>query len=154
MSRRVRNLFDGFVLNRPLAEPIWNDLLGRESTTWWREEDLLGTEPDGNLVCRFQAISVDGLVLLTDARKTAENRAEEENAVSFIERPMHEYLKLRLKQRQSQGRALDVGPGAGLLTLDLARTHAECEGVDLNPRAAVVAGFNLRLNDVDNCRIS
>lgn len=151
-SRRTRRLFDGFVLNRPLAESIWSGLLGRESTRWWLEEGLFDTEVDGSLSCRFQAVPIEGLLLLTDSPRNAHNLESGQNAVSYVERPMHEYLCAQLKEHRS--RALDVGPGAGLLTIDLARTHAEAEGVDLNPRAAVVAGFNVRLNEVDNCRIT
>jgi hypothetical protein len=150
-SRRTAKLFEGFVLNRALPEAAWNELLGKTVASQWLGQGLLAAHPDGTLTCRFQAVPEDGFVVLTDAPRAAPNLRAAGNAISPIETKLNMHLKRRLGGKR--GRSLEVGPGAGLLMLQLARHHTQCEAVDINPRAARATAFNLRLNEARNCRV-
>jgi SAM-dependent methyltransferase len=48
--------------------------------------------------------------------------------------------------------ALDVGCGAGLITLRLASLATEVTAIDINPRALAVSRMNCAINDVGNVR--
>ena len=150
-ARRTRKLFEGLVLNRPLPASDWSELLGKAVVSQWIEQELLAASQDGSLTCRFQAVPEDGFVVLTDSPRAPPSLRASGNAVSPIETKLNVHLQRHL--RGQRARSLEVGPGAGLLTLQLARCHSHCEAVDINPRAVRATAFNLRLNEVTNCRV-
>jgi SAM-dependent methyltransferase len=150
-SRRSKALFEAFVLNEPLSIRTWNALLGERTVSSWVEKRLLHAPAHQVLACRFQAIPIDGFVVLTDSIRGAQNLPAGANAISPVENGLNDHLLLRPMRRG--GRALEVGPGAGLTTLLLARSHDHCDAVDINPRAVQATQFNARLNGVRNCRV-
>lgn len=89
--------------------------------------------------------------MLTDPPRAALYLGAGEKAISPIETRLNIHLKRQLGGRRAH--SLEVGPGAGLLTLQLARHHTHCEAVDINPRAARATAFNLRFNEARNCRV-
>jgi methylase of polypeptide subunit release factors len=150
-ARRTRKLFEGLVLNRALPESDWSELLGKAVVSQWLGRELLAASQDGSLTCRFQAVPEDGFVVLTDPPSAAPDLRASGNAVSPIETKLNLHLKHHL--RGERARSLEVGPGAGLSTLQLSRHHSQCEAVDINPRAVRAAAFNFRLNEASNCHV-
>lgn len=52
--------------------------------------------------------------------------------------------------RRKAGKVLELGCGSGVLSLLAAKEASNVTGVDINPRAVNVAGFNARLNKIEN----
>ena len=50
-------------------------------------------------------------------------------------------------------RYLDVGPGSGVILLNVSRHAEECVGIDINPRAVAISRLNAELNDASTCTI-
>ena len=68
--------------------------------------------------------------------------------VPGIQSPSVTLAKLAVRRRVAA--ALDLGTGCGIQAL-LAAKHAEhVVATDVNPRALAFAGFNARLNGIDN----
>jgi SAM-dependent methyltransferase len=60
------------------------------------------------------------------------------------------YIMARGLVRTSCKSALDLGCGSGLQSLIMARSTEKVTGVDINPRAVNLAGFNALLNGITN----
>jgi SAM-dependent methyltransferase len=55
-----------------------------------------------------------------------------------------------LMRTPERGLALDIGTGSGIFAIFIARKGLSVVGVDTNPRALALAGFNAKLNNVES----
>ena len=130
----VRGLFCGVpVLRKELAQAIHC-----EAGAWWLNEST-----PGYVICPFHVRLVRELLLFSDYIDSAVDAvmgAGETTAILYdASRP-----ERRVK------RVLDVGCGAGTLALLLARDADEVVGVDINPRAVMLADRNAQANGIEN----
>lgn len=148
LDARERDAFDAFALGDPLPESRWQAVLGRETFDHWRSLELFDAAEAG-LAVRFRVVRLGALRLVVDPMNVRFARRvhmgmDSVKSIEFVE-------KQRLR---GSTRALDVGPGSGVILLHLAtvKRYDEMLGVDINPRAVAVSRFNASLNGIDACR--
>ena len=169
-DEKEKLLYQAFRQNTKFSAAVWTSIIGEKNVEKWVENKFLRKLENGNLRCVFTIIGLDNLIYLTDPLndhgEMPESVAFDGNANfdkndSGIEEFHHTYIgqdSLRLIEvMQSDNfpkgkRLLDCGQGAGAILLYFARYFDEAVGVDLNPRAAVLAQFNAELNNLGNCR--
>lgn len=66
------------------------------------------------------------------------------DSITFVE------LLRKMQLRQNYQRALEIGCGAGLISLEIARSSRRVDAVDLNPYAVVIMEMNAQLNKIPN----
>jgi len=145
LSPPAARCWRGLVLNEPLDEPSWRSLLGPAHARW-RDAGLLRAT-DRGLVAAFRAIPVEDLLLLADPEGPSFR-----DKVHIGQDSLHllEFVRARWSRTP---RLLDVGTGSGILLAALASDVEEAVGIDINPRAVAVAGFNAALNGRTACRV-
>lgn len=148
LDARERDAFDAFALGDPLTEARWNDLIGRETVDHWRRVGAF-EEVRGGFSVRFRVVRLGALRLAVDPMNVRFARRvhmgmDSVKSIEFVE-------KQRLR---GSTRALDVGPGSGVILLHVAtiKRYDEMLGYDINPRAVAVSRFNAALNRIDACR--
>ncbi len=125
----------------PRAE--WEQLIGADATRAWTERELL-RESDGGLFCRFCVYSIGDVTLIGDTERTRLLRRVLVGQDSFM---MVEFMR-----QQNLGRFrryLDVGPGSGVVLLNVSSHAEERVGLDINPRAVAVTRLNAELNGIE-----
>ncbi len=106
-------------------------------------EHGLVVERDGGLVCPFLLNLVNELLVFCD------DLAEGGDAVMGAGETTADLIRAAYPRTRHRS-ALDVGCGAGTAALLLAAQVDRAVGVDINPRAIVLAQFNARLNAIHN----
>ena len=143
LSQRERDTYDGFVLGKPLSRQKWYELIGHDQVAKWMERDLMSDGLSNTLLCNFRVVSIGSVTLITDPFDVRfSNRVHTGgDSVSIVE-----FLEQRPLRRT--GRLLDVGTGSGVVLLHCSSLGAydEVVGVDINPRAVVLAGLNAEWN--------
>lgn len=143
-TKSERHLYKAFVLGDGLMPSRWNELIGEPEVSHWRDKNLLFE--DGKLLhCAFRVVSFDGFTLIIDPPASAI-----EPLVYIGPDSMLLYDFLSREAIPTPKRSLDVGPGSGLILLSTHNERDKAVGVDINPRAVRVAGFNARMNNA-NC---
>jgi SAM-dependent methyltransferase len=104
---------------------------------------------DDEVTLPFQIRLVDDNVIVTD-HPISNWRAEEHYIDPLWRGPTLNKLLIRGAAR----RALDVGCGCGVMTLAASAFCERVVGVDINPRAVVVARLNVALNGAENVEIA
>lgn len=102
-------------------------------------------EADGRFHARFTAKLVCGKIIFSDGRWHSRNLEP-----LFVD-PLwegHRIAELMVKSPAAAG--LDVGCGSGVLSLAMADYCEQVYGIDINPRALMLAKFNAILNEVHN----
>ena len=147
-SSRQRLTYRALAIGEPLSRREWDDLVGSNAVRDWLGAHVLEATPGGRIRARFRTIAASNLVLIVDPLdETFHFRVH----IGQDSLNMAEFLMRRDLPRDI--RALDVGTGSGILLMTVARGRREAVGVDINPRAVRIAGFNAELNGLSNCRI-
>ncbi|HEV7643600.1 MAG TPA: methyltransferase domain-containing protein [Pyrinomonadaceae bacterium] len=181
-SARDKLLYSAFRRNDHLSREQWADIIGAERVDKWLRHkflrETLSSEGEGKFVCKFSIVVLDGLLMLVDPLNDHGNQhetvmlpedflpAENDNDVAPFN---HTYIGLdSLRQIEimaesdlpvsggNLGSYLDCGVGAGAILLSItkkARGFNASIGVDINPRAAMLAQFNAELNNLTNVRV-
>jgi hypothetical protein len=173
-DERDELLYRAFRRNSPLSRAEWAEIIGEENIDKWAENTFLRADGDGHFVCRFSIVVLDGLLCLVDPMNDHGNGfesvalpkgftpGERDENDDNIQQFNHTYIGMdslrqiewMSRERIRKGnRYLDCGPGAGALLLYFARKSREAVGIDLNPRAVTLSGFNAELNGLDQCRL-
>lgn len=157
LSQAVRLL----LLGLPVETARIKESLGSEQTGF-----LIGTglafESGGMLHPRLSIVPFGDLLVATDRLfmnadpESAEPGLSSDNCVWRLDRTT--LLMSRKMRRDVTGEVLELGCGSGVLSLLTAKACPEhgrrsakhVTGVDINPRAVNVAGFNARLNGAEN----
>lgn len=135
-------LFRAFFCGVPVGESLLRAALGGRLFEQVRDSGLLW-ERGGAWAGAFHLRFAGGLLLFSDrlgAHPDAVMGAGETTAALY---------RAAIPARR-QGRALDLGCGAGTLALLLARHCGQVTGADINPRAVALAGFNAAVNGIGN----
>jgi hypothetical protein len=179
-SARDKLLYRAFRRNDHLSREQWADIVGVDRVDKWLRHKFLRETDDGRFVCKFSIVVLEGLLLLVDPLNDHGNQHEtvmlpedfipdenDQDIAGFN----HTYIGLdSLRQieimRDSQvlgesglpvsGGYLDCGVGAGAILLSItarAGGFGEAIGVDINPRAAILAQFNAELNNLASVRV-
>lgn len=151
LTSRESATFSALVLGTHLSRGGWIDLLGQGQFEAWLKSALLAEGSGDAFTCRFRVRSIGPLTLVVDPLNIRfENRVH----LGSDSLKMIEFLERRTLPRT--GRFLDVGTGSGAILLHAGGTHRYDEriGVDINPRAVTLAGFNAALNGHESCRFS
>lgn len=147
-SPRQRLAYRAVVTGEELTYDEWTRLIGAAAVSGWTSHHVLVPTATGGLRARFRAIAASGLVLIVDPLyDTFRFRVH----IGQDSLNMAEFLTSR--QLPAETRALDVGTGSGILLMTVARGRREGVAVDINPRAVRLATFNIRLNELRNCRV-
>lgn len=103
------------------------------------------------LVARVRIDPVEDLLLVADRRFAAQDSGALGLPAGDPVYPASSdsLLLAEAAQAASDGPALDLCTGSGVLGLLLARTGAPVRAVDINPRAVATAAFNAQLNRLD-----
>ena len=151
LTSRESATFSALVLGTPLSCGGWLDLIGARQFDKWLKNALL-TEGSGDaFTSRFRVRSIGPLALVIDPLNIRfENRVH----LGSDSLKMIEFLERRALPRS--GRFLDVGTGSGAILLHAGGNHRYDEriGVDINPRAVKLAGFNAALNGLESCKFT
>jgi SAM-dependent methyltransferase len=108
----------------------------------------LATDDGERVRIPFQIRMVDHSVIVTD-RPMSDWRTVENYIDPLWGGPILNKMLIRGPARHS----LDLGCGCGVMTLAAARFSNRVVGVDINPRALVVARLNVALNGIENVDI-
>lgn len=133
-------LFSGAPITRPQLE----ETLDVETVNDLTRLGLL-VESDGRHRAMFTARLVCGKVIFSDGRW------HDRNLEPLFVDPLwegHRIAELMVKSPAAMG--LDIGCGSGVLSLAMADYCEQVFGIDINPRALLLARFNAILNGVHN----
>lgn len=130
----VRALFCGV----PVRSADLTRAISWETDAWWLKEST-----PGYVVCPFHVRLVRDLLLFSDYIDSAGDAVMGAGQTTAIL-----YDASRPERRVK--RVLDLGCGAGTLALLLAREADEVIGVDINPRAVIMADRNAKANGIEN----
>src|ERR1044072_3742963 len=173
-SKKDKLLYRAFRRSDHLSRAEWGEIIDANRVDKWLKHKFLRETGEGKFVCRFSIVGLDGLLLLVDPLN--DHGGGHETVMlpeDFVPSPddkdiaqfNHTYIGLdSLRQieimaggdRRVGGWYLDcgVGPGAILLSITKkARGFGEAIGIDINPRAAMLAQFNAELNNLENVRV-
>jgi SAM-dependent methyltransferase len=150
LTEDERLTFDGLVVGLALQDAQWRALLGQARFTEWERHGLFIEGPDGGKRAAFRIALIGNLVLVYDPPETRFTNRVHAGGDSIM---MSEFLDT--VDFPKTGRVLDVGTGSGVILLFCAqRGHFDdVVGVDINPRAVMVARLNAELNGVRVKRI-
>lgn len=169
LTEELKQLYLAFRQNEYLPLESWLKLLGSETLNQWVEHKFLLKDSEGSLQCQFSAISIDGMVFLTDPLKDHGKLWEpffivddaSKNGTEDVRPFYHAYMGLdslrmiEVMEAASIGsgrRYLDCGPGSGGLLLYFGRRFSEAVGIDISQRAATLSQFNAQLNGFDHIK--
>lgn len=139
-DERMAALFSG----APITRPQLDEALGAESVNDLIHLGLL-EESDGRIRALFTARLVCGKVIFSDGRW------HDRNLEPLFVDPLWEGHRIAELMVKSPARAgLDIGCGSGVLSLAMADYCEQVYGIDINPRALLLARFNAVLNGVHN----
>jgi methylase of polypeptide subunit release factors len=140
---RERLLHRGLIQSESLPRADWEALIGPTATRTWTERELL-REGEGGLWCRFCVYSIGDVTLIGDTERTRLLRRVLVGQDSFM---MADFMR---EQRLGHFRRyLDVGPGSGVVLLNVSPHADERVGLDINPRAVAVTRLNAELNRIE-----
>ena len=140
-------LHRALVLREALPAARWSELLGAGVLADWRARELL-FDHGGDLRCAFAVVPLRDLLFAVDPQEGAFA------GKIHIGQDSLNLLEFADRRALPQGaRLLDVGTGSGILLIGVGRRVASAVGVEINPRAARAARFNLALNACANAAI-
>ncbi len=173
-DKRDKLLYSAFRRNDHLSREQWGEIIGVDRVDKWLRHKFLRETGEGNFVCKFSIVVLDGLLLLVDPLNDHGNphetvmlpedflpAANDKDIAGFN----HTYIgldSLRQIEIMSEsslpvsGAYLDCGVGAGAILLSItkkARGFGESIGIDINSRAAALAQFNAELNNLASVRV-
>jgi SAM-dependent methyltransferase len=139
-SARERLALAALVRCAALASSAWEDLLGRDAVSRWRERGLVA-EAGAGLRARFRVISLESCLLVADpvGERFPGYVHVGQDSLGLVEH----VAALRLAPAR---RFLDVGTGSGVVLLACRELGRHALGVDINPRAARSARFSSLLS--------
>jgi hypothetical protein len=160
--------YRAFRQNDRLTREEWASIIGEENIDKWVDNKFLRVI-EGNLVCQFSVAVLDGLLYMIDPFNdhggpevtVALGDGTEKDLVGDVQIFHHTYMgqdtlqMIEVMERNElpqNGRYLDCGPGAGGLLLYFSRRFDEAIGIDINERAAKLAGINAELNKLTNIK--
>ena len=146
-SERERLAYRAFIANEALPRNLWEDLIGREALDAWCQHQQL-REDERGLRARFGLYQVGRVALLGDPPGSPLLRRVLVGQDSLM---MGEFMLNR--GLEHCGRYLDVGPGSGVVLLNVSSYADACVGLDINPRAVAISSLNADLNGITNCTI-
>lgn len=141
------------ILGLPVTKGLITESLGGDQVNFLLETRL-AFESSGVLHPRLSLVPFDDLLIATDRLfmnadpESIEQGLSSDNCVWRLDRTtwlMAEEIKVHKAEH-----ALDLGSGSGILSLSIAKNVEKVTGVDINPRAVNVAGFNAKLNGIGN----
>ena len=169
MNEEQRLIYRAFRTNDFLTFDEWAAIITADNIPVWTSNKAIGAHANGKLRCQFSVVSLDGLVFavehMQDHGTVSEQQYvldEPDDSSDDIQPFFHTYIgldSLRMIEVMEKmtlpaaGRYLDCGPGSGSLLLYFGRRFDEAVGVDINPRAAVLAQFNADLNGLANVTV-
>jgi hypothetical protein len=162
--------YRAFRQNDHLTREEWAAVIGAENIDEWVENKFLRATAEGLFVCQFSIAVLDGLLFMIDPFNDHGGPEEtiilgdeysEKDIGGDIQPFHHTYMgqdslqMIEVMERNELpkgGRYLDCGPGAGGLLLYFSRKYDEAIGIDINERAARLAGINAELNGLTNVK--
>jgi methylase of polypeptide subunit release factors len=140
----VRVLFQAFVAGIPVPGDALARALGCRDLEEWLGAGLLDPAGEGRVRAPFRFICVGNAALLVDP---LDQRFHNRIHLGQDSVAMCDFLA---QLDPPRGRILDVGTGSGVVLINEARrgTVDAAVGVDINPRAVVMASLNARINGV------
>jgi hypothetical protein len=145
-SEEIRALVSLFLLREPVAEERIVEVLGAQLTAWLVSGDVLKGVGRDNVVSRYCLLVASGLFYFVDwpLRLSSGRLTSRETYLSC-----GTYDCLREIDRMCHGgKSLDLGTGAGLLALSLAKKGCVVSAIDVDDHALSLARLNLRINDL------
>ena len=135
-----------FLLNVPVPEQRLRSVFEPEDPDAWAAAGLLRRSGDG-YASNFRLMPYQDLMLASDWPDDVIRGARPDYVLPLTNSAVTvAHCTVRRHSRAS----LDVGSGNGVLSFLAARHSDTVCGVDLNPRAVIVARFNAWLNNIDN----
>ncbi len=135
-----------FLLNIPVSEQQLLRAFEPEDPQAWAAAGLLRRTGDG-YASNFRLMPYQDMVLASDWPDDVVRGARSDYVLPLTNSAVTvAHCTIRRHSRAS----LDVGSGNGILSFLAARHSDSVCGVDLNPRAVIVARFNAWLNNIDN----
>jgi methylase of polypeptide subunit release factors len=169
MNEEQRLIYRAFRTNDFLTDDQWAAIIGSDNIPSWISNRALVADANGHLQCQFSIVSLDGLAFAVEHLQDHGTPSEQHSIVDEPDSPSdeirpfyHTYIGLDSQRMievmekmalPTAGRYLDCGPGSGSLLLYFGRRFGEAVGVDINPRAAVLAQFNADLNALSNVTV-
>jgi methylase of polypeptide subunit release factors len=153
IGRLIRDSLDPTRTDSPLRAVLKGQEVGRSTLLHQLTESRLErfcscgllVESGQRVFSPFRAHLVEGLVIVTDPASGGQPRSP------WYLDPLCEGSQLaRLLIRKSVGWGLDMGCGCGVLSLVMSSFCEQVTGLDLNPRAIEISGFNAQLNGIVN----
>lgn len=141
---RLYLLYKIFFMNEPTDKATLLNLFSAGEVDDFIKAGIIKYEGCG---CRFnfRFVPYEGLFLVAKINMEDPEYAHlNYDSITFVE-----FLrKMRLKE--SFVRALEIGCGAGLISIEVAKSANNVDAVDINPYAVKIADINTKLNNIPN----
>ncbi len=142
-NNMLYKLYKACFMNEPFKKEILDGIFSDEELTRFIEQKIV-LKNNGNYVFNYRFVPYEGLFLVGKINMEDPEYAHVNyDSVTFIE-------FLRKMNLASKKRSLEVGCGAGLVSIEIAKISEHADAVDINPHAIKIMDLNTKLNQIKN----
>lgn len=145
----VRQLLDGNAQPRARIEAA----LSSKIVEAMEEFRLVQSDDAGNIVPLFQAKLIGAHLIFSDLRYSMKVMRATKDRDIYVDPMWEGPVMANLMIRGTAQSGLDMGCGCGVIALAMSTYCKHVVATDMNPRALMLAEFNMALNDVHNVKV-